>query len=126
MNTQDDTPAANPPRRIGINFKTGCIVALAAVILAIIINSILPPRWHPTLEVKNTGTNAVTLSFKGGTFTCQPGQTWRNSYGGDTLTIRASEAADAGRCSLVQRLHSVPRNHSEDFPCFACPLFSQT
>jgi hypothetical protein len=55
--------------------KLFLVVALAAIIIAGIISYILPHRWHPTLEVKNTGTNAVTLSFKGGTFVCQPGQT---------------------------------------------------
>ena len=74
----------------------GLAVALAATILAVIIISLLPPRWHPTLEVKNTGTNAVTLSYKGENFLSQPGQTWKmRFYGGETLTLRAGEAVDA-------------------------------
>jgi hypothetical protein len=95
MNSQDDTPAANLPRRMHPVLKLIPVVALAAVILAIIINSILPPRWHPTLEVENTGTNAVTISFRGEAFLCRPGQTWHmRFYGGDTLTLSADEAVD--------------------------------
>jgi hypothetical protein len=74
----------------------GGAVACAAVLAAIGINSILPPRWQPDLRIKNTGTSAVTVSFKGGDFAIQPGETWRNRfYGGDTVTIRAGEAFDA-------------------------------
>jgi hypothetical protein len=57
---------------------------------------ILPPRWHPDLKVKNTGTTAVMLDFKGLVAVIQPSETWRNRfYAGDTLTIRASESVDA-------------------------------
>ena len=102
MNTQHDTPAANPPRRMHLVLKLIPVVALAAIILAGIITYILPPRWHPTLEVKNTGTNDVTLSFKGETFVCQPGQTWHmRFYGGDTLTLRAGEAVDAPSITIA-------------------------
>lgn len=73
---------------------------------------ILPPRWHPDLEVKNTGMNAVTLVFKGGTFLSQPGQTWKNRfYPGDTITLRASESVDA-----PSRTVTLPERNPKPWP----------
>lgn len=87
------TPSSSPGNNITSKLVIAVCVAVAA---AIGILWILPPRWQPDLRIKNTGTSAVTVSFKGGNFAIQPGETWRNRfYGGDTLTIRAGEAADA-------------------------------
>lgn len=102
MNTQDDIPAANSPHRMHPVLKLIPVVALAAIIIASVTVYILPPSWHPTLEVKNTGTNSVTLQFKGESFVCQPGQTWHmRFYGGDSLMLRASEAVDAPSITIA-------------------------
>lgn len=98
MSIPENAPATVPSRRVNIinNAITGVIVSVSAIVLAVIVTSILPSRWHPQLNVKNTGTKPVTFSFKGGTFVTQPGQTWSNSfYGGDTLTIHAGGDANA-------------------------------
>jgi hypothetical protein len=47
MSTHDDAPAANPPRRKNLVWKLIPVVAVAAVIIAVIINSILPPPLAP-------------------------------------------------------------------------------
>jgi hypothetical protein len=96
MSTKDNTSAATPPRGKNLVWLVVPVVASVAVIAAIIFGYILPPRWHPTLEVRNTGTKAVTIGFKGETFVAQPGKTWHmRFYGGDTLTLRAGDAVDA-------------------------------
>lgn len=70
-------------------------LTLAAILIAVVANYIIPPRWHPELSVKNTGTKAITIDFKGGSFVIQPDETWHNSfYAGDSLTLRATEAPD--------------------------------
>jgi len=92
----DSTPAPTPHPFNKSNLKVGTIVALVAVAIAVAVPTILPPRWRPQLGVKNTGTNAVTFAFKGENFVSQPGQTWEMRFSaGDTLTVRAGQAADA-------------------------------
>ena len=92
----DSTPAPTPSPFTKANLKLGAIIALVVVVIAVAVPTILPPRWKPDLEVKNTGTNAVTIAFKGGTFVTPPGESWRNFFfAGDTLTVRASQPADA-------------------------------
>ena len=98
MSIPENAPATVPSRRINNinNAITGTIVALSAIVLAIIVNTILPPRWHPQLSITNTGTKPVTYSFKGETFVSQPGEIWHmRFYGGDTLVVRTNGDANA-------------------------------
>lgn len=94
MSTQDLTPGPNPPRRTkpALWFGGMAILICAAVIIS---QWVLPSRWRPQLEVKNTGTNAVTISFKGyrgGPFVTQPGETWHMRFSaGDTLNLQAGD-----------------------------------
>lgn len=96
MSTPDSTPAPTPSPFTKSNLKLCAILALVSLVIAVAVPAILPPRWRPQLGVKNTGTNAVAFSFKGELFVSQPGQTWQMRFSaGDTLTVRASQPADA-------------------------------
>src|SRR5687767_2359741 len=97
MNTQEATPGTGAPAQPNKNLLR---LAIPLVILTIAIAAIailLPPRWRPQLNVTNTGTTPVTLSYKDHTSVTEPGKTWSMRFSaGDTLTIRAGEGANAG------------------------------
>lgn len=76
--------------------KSVPIIALVAVLIAVVVNTLLPPRWRPQLGVKNTGTNAVNFTFKVENFVSHPGQNWQMRFSaGDALTLRAAQPPDA-------------------------------
>jgi|GEM_PF-3029047 len=79
----------------------------AAVLLVIIagvfaLKMILPPHWHALLELKNTGTKAVTIVFKSRTTVTKSGETWKNEFrASDTIIIHAGESTDGPSHTLT-------------------------
>lgn len=89
-------PAPNHPPGKTRNWMLTIGVAFVAIVIGISVNLILPPRWRPQLDFKNTGTNAVTLTYKSHDSVVPPGQSWHTRFSaGDTITIRVGEAAEA-------------------------------
>ncbi|MFN0077333.1 MAG: hypothetical protein ACKVY0_12750 [Prosthecobacter sp.] len=69
------------------------IAVLAVFIVGVFaIKMILPPQWHALLELKNTGTKAVTIVFKDHSTVTKPGGTWKGEFrAGEIITISGSD-----------------------------------
>ena len=101
MNTPDNSSATPFLKRRAPKWMLPVmLIAIIAGVFAIKI--ILPPHWHALLELKNTGTKAVTIVFKERSTVTKPGETWKGDFrASDAIIIHAGETTDAPSHTLT-------------------------
>lgn len=63
----------------------------------------------PQLDIKNTGSTAVTVLHSGDTLVVQPGQTWHFRYWpGDAITIHAEDPTVPSQTMTLERRGMEP------------------
>ncbi|MDZ4401796.1 hypothetical protein [Prosthecobacter sp.] len=103
MSTPDPTPASNIPFQPKRYPKWMPVAVVAAFLIGVFaIKMILPPQWHARLELKNTGTKAVTIVFKEQSTVTKPGEIWKGDFrASDTISIHAGESIHAPSHTLT-------------------------
>lgn len=87
MNTPEHTATSPLLKRRAPRWMLPALL-LAVIVGVTVLKVILPSHWHALLELKNTGTQPMTVVFKGRTTVIPSGLSWRGGFrAGDTITI---------------------------------------